>query len=98
MPGQFSPTLAYSYSMKRRCVDPETERLIQQAMKALLAGRTAFIIAHRLSTVRAADRIMVIEDGKIAEQGTHEELVRLGGKYAALYEAQFKRQEDRATA
>jgi ATP-binding cassette subfamily B multidrug efflux pump len=79
-------------------VDPETERLIQQAMKALLAGRTAFIIAHRLSTVRAADRIMVIEDGKIAEQGTHEELVRLGGKYAALYEAQFKRQEDRATA
>lgn len=76
-------------------IDPETERLIQQAMKALLAGRTSFIIAHRLSTVRAADRIMVIEDGRIAEQGAHENLVKSGGKYAALYEAQFKRQESR---
>jgi ATP-binding cassette subfamily B multidrug efflux pump len=76
-------------------VDPETERLIQQAMKALLAGRTSFIIAHRLSTVRAADRIMVIQDGKIAEQGTHDELVKAQGKYAALYEAQFKVQERR---
>ncbi|HHX29071.1 MAG: ABC transporter ATP-binding protein [Bacillota bacterium] len=76
-------------------VDPETERLIQQAMKALLAGRTSFIIAHRLSTVRAADRIMVIEDGKIAEEGTHDELVEAQGKYASLYEAQFKAQENR---
>jgi len=74
-------------------IDPETERLIQQAMKALLVGRTAFIIAHRLSTVRAADRILVIDDGKIVEEGTHDELMDTGGHYAQLYEAQFKRQE-----
>jgi ATP-binding cassette subfamily B protein len=74
-------------------IDPETERLIQQAIKTLLQGRTAFIIAHRLSTVRAADRIMVIEDGRIAEQGPHEGLVKAGGLYAKLYEAQFKKQE-----
>ncbi len=79
-------------------IDPETERLIQDAMKILLKGRTSFIIAHRLSTVRAADRIMVIEDGKIVEQGTHDELVRLKGKYAALYEAQFKKQEHHVAA
>lgn len=72
-------------------IDPETERLIQKAIKVLLQGRTAFIIAHRLSTVRAADRIMVIEDGKIAEQGTHDELVKTGGTYAKLYEAQFRK-------
>jgi ATP-binding cassette subfamily B multidrug efflux pump len=72
-------------------IDPETERLIQKAIKVLLEGRTAFIIAHRLSTVRAADQIMVIEDGKIAEQGTHDELVRAQGTYAKLYEAQFKK-------
>ncbi|MEX0975224.1 MAG: ATP-binding cassette domain-containing protein, partial [Bacillota bacterium] len=74
-------------------IDPETERLIQQAMKTLLQGRTSFIIAHRLSTVRAADRIMVIDDGQIAEQGTHDELTKTGGSYANLYEAQFKKQE-----
>ncbi len=74
-------------------IDPETERLIQQAIKTLLQDRTAFIIAHRLSTVRAADRIMVIEDGRIAEQGSHDELAKTGGLYAKLYDAQFKRQE-----
>ncbi len=72
-------------------IDPETERAIQQAMKAILQGRTSFIIAHRLSTVRAADRIMVIEDGRIAEEGPHEELVSSGGLYAKLYLAQFRK-------
>lgn len=72
-------------------VDPETEQLIQQALKTLLKGRTSFIIAHRLSTVRSADRIMVIEDGQITESGTHDELVALGGRYANLYQAQFRR-------
>jgi len=74
-------------------IDPETERLIQQAMKTLLKGRTSFIIAHRLSTVRAADRILVIDDGRIVEEGTHDQLVETGGHYAQLYEAQFKKQE-----
>ncbi len=72
-------------------IDPETERLIQNSIKALLKGRTAFIIAHRLSTVRAADRIMVIEDGRIAEQGSHDDLVNTGGLYSQLYEAQFRK-------
>lgn len=72
-------------------IDPETERVIQEAMKTILQGRTAFIIAHRLSTVRSADRIMVIEDGGIAEDGPHEELVSLGGLYARLYFAQFRK-------
>ncbi|HHY11976.1 MAG TPA: ATP-binding cassette domain-containing protein, partial [Firmicutes bacterium] len=71
-------------------VDPETEQLIQDALKTLLKGRTSFIIAHRLSTVRSADRIMVIEGGQITESGTHDELVTLGGRYANLYQAQFR--------
>ncbi len=71
-------------------VDPETEQLIQEALKTLLKGRTSFIIAHRLSTVRSADRIMVIEGGQITESGTHDELVTLGGRYANLYQAQFR--------
>ncbi len=71
-------------------IDPKTERLIQLAIKKLLQGRTCFIIAHRLSTIRSADRILVIEDGRITEEGSHEQLVKAGGTYAKLYEAQFK--------
>lgn len=74
-------------------IDPETERLIQQGIKNLLKGRTSFIIAHRLSTVRNADKIMVVQDGKIVESGTHDELCRLNGSYAALYNAQFFRSD-----
>jgi ATP-binding cassette subfamily B protein len=65
-------------------LDSESERLIQQALKTLLQGRTAFVIAHRLSTVRDADRIVVIKDGEIAEVGKHSELVAVGGYYASL--------------
>jgi len=72
-------------------IDPETEQLIQQAMRILLQGRTSFIIAHRLSTVRNANRIMVVQDGQIVESGSHDELVEAGGVYAKLYNAQFKR-------
>src|SRR3712207_2838634 len=66
-------------------VDIGTERRIDSALRTLLAGRTAFIIAHRLSTIRNADLIVVLQDGRVVEQGTHDELVALGGRYRALY-------------
>jgi ABC-type multidrug transport system fused ATPase/permease subunit len=66
-------------------VDIGTERRIERALSTLLAGRTAFIIAHRLSTIRNADLIIVLEHGRVVEQGTHDELVSLGGRYLALY-------------
>jgi ATP-binding cassette subfamily B protein len=71
-------------------VDTLTEALIQRGMEALMEGRTSFVIAHRLSTIRRANRIVVIENGKIAEQGTHAELLKLGGHYYRLYTQQFR--------
>ena len=70
-------------------VDTRTEERIQKAMDNLMAGRTSFVIAHRLSTIKNADLILVIRDGDIVEQGTHEELLALGGFYAELYNSQF---------
>ncbi|HET6529085.1 MAG TPA: ABC transporter ATP-binding protein [Actinoplanes sp.] len=71
-------------------VDTRTEVLIQRAMTSLRAGRTSFVIAHRLSTIRDADVILVMESGRIVEQGTHDGLIATGGAYAALYAAQFE--------
>ena len=70
-------------------VDTRTELLLQEAMAALRTDRTSFVIAHRLSTIRDADVILVMEEGRIVEQGDHATLVAAGGAYAALYEAQF---------
>ena len=70
-------------------VDTRTEAEIAEAMRGLMRGRTAFVIAHRLSTIRDADLILYMERGDITEKGTHEELLRKGGAYAALYASQF---------
>ncbi|GAA4832596.1 ABC transporter ATP-binding protein [Kitasatospora terrestris] len=68
-------------------LDPHSERLVQQALGRLVRGRTVFVVAHRLSTIRGADRIATLQDGRIAEIGTHEELLRNGGHYALLQSA-----------
>ena len=69
-------------------LDYESERIIQQNMPQLSEGRTVFIIAHRLSTVRRSDRLITIDRGRLAEDGTHDDLVRAGGRYASLYRLQ----------
>ena len=74
-------------------VDTRTEILIQKAMRELMKGRTSFVIAHRLSTIRDADMILVMNHGRIIEQGTHEALLEQGGFYATLYNSQFAVQE-----
>jgi ATP-binding cassette subfamily B protein len=69
-------------------VDTETELLIQRALARLTEDRTTFVIAHRLSTVRDADAILVVDEGRIVERGTHDELVAAGGLYATLWSVQ----------
>ena len=71
-------------------VDTRTEMNIQQAMIALMKGRTSFVIAHRLSTIRGADQILVIQDGRIVERGTHEQLLEKQGLYAGLLNSQYR--------
>ncbi|HEY2386651.1 MAG TPA: lipid A export permease/ATP-binding protein MsbA [Candidatus Binatia bacterium] len=74
-------------------LDTESERLVQQAIERLMVNRTSLVIAHRLSTIRRADRIVVVVRGQILEQGTHEELLALGGEYRKLYDLQFQDDE-----
>jgi subfamily B ATP-binding cassette protein MsbA len=76
-------------------LDSESEREVQQALDRLIEGRTTLVIAHRLSTVRHADRLVVMDGGHIVETGTHEELLRVDGLYKRLYDMQFAREEEK---
>ena len=71
-------------------LDTESERAVIEALDRLMRGRTVITIAHRLSTIRNCDKILVLKDGVVAEEGTHDELLALGGVYADLYRAQFE--------
>ena len=77
-------------------LDSESERLVEEALEELLQGRTTLIIAHRLSTVRRADRVVVLDHGRVVESGSHAELLAQDGLYAKLYQGQFR--EEAVTA
>ena len=74
-------------------IDTRTELKVQDAFARLMQGRTSFVVAHRLSTIRTADLILVMRDGNVIEQGTHDELLALGGFYSELYYSQFETTE-----
>ena len=78
-------------------IDAYTELIIQQALDRIFKNRTSIIIAHRLSTVRNADMIIVLHEGMIAEKGSHDELIKLDGLYKQLYEMQFKYETEEAS-
>ncbi|WP_332692695.1 ATP-binding cassette domain-containing protein, partial [Devosia sp.] len=71
-------------------LDAQSERLVQVALEHLMAGRTTLVIAHRLATIRDADKILVLDGGRIIDQGTHDQLVVKGGRYAELAKLQFR--------
>jgi subfamily B ATP-binding cassette protein MsbA len=79
-------------------LDTESESMVVGALERLMKGRTVITIAHRLSTIRNSDKILVLKDGVVAEQGTHDELMKLGGVYADLYHIQFQASAKDATS
>jgi ATP-binding cassette, subfamily B, bacterial len=79
-------------------LDSESEAAVQRALRETLAGRTSLVIAHRLSTVREADELLVIDGGRIVERGTHASLLAANGLYAELYRTQFADQEEETIA
>ena len=82
----------------RASVDSGTERRIEEATHKLLSGRSALVVAHRLSTIQDADEILVMHQGEVRERGTHDELLSKGGLYARLYALQFEGQAEQAEA
>ncbi len=75
-------------------LDAQSERLVQTALEHLMAGRTTLVIAHRLATIRDADTILVLDGGRIIDQGTHDQLVGKGGRYAELAKLQFRHEAE----
>ena len=86
----FDPEIVLVMDEATASVDPETERAIQRGIKRVMSGRTSIVIAHRLNTIRAVDRILVLHRGEVMEDGTHDELVARGGYYSHLYELQYQ--------
>jgi ATP-binding cassette subfamily B multidrug efflux pump len=93
----FDPEIVLVMDEATASIDPETESTIQRGLERVMSGRTSIVIAHRLNTIRAVDRIIVLHLGELVEEGTHDQLVATGGYYTRLYELQY-RDQDPATA
>jgi ATP-binding cassette, subfamily B, multidrug efflux pump len=89
----FNPKIVLVMDEATASIDPETEAVLQRSMRQVMSGRTSIIIAHRLNTIRHVNRILVLHQGEVVEQGTHAELLARGGTYARLYELQYKDQD-----
>jgi ATP-binding cassette subfamily B protein len=93
----FDPKIVLVMDEATASIDPETEALIQRGLAEVMSERTSIIIAHRLNTIRGVDRVIVLDQGTIVEEGHHEELLALNGHYSRLYSLQYRRQEDAVT-
>lgn len=89
----FNPKIVLVMDEATASIDPETEAALQRSMRQVMSGRTSIIIAHRLNTIRHVNRILVLQQGEVVEEGTHAELLARGGTYARLYELQYKDQD-----